>query len=149
MAPRPTEVRAVRALLEGPAADVEELAARVIEAIDEARASRPGFIVVKAFQGLLAPSYGPFATQLKAQTAVDKGLVPIITGEHYGIGKLWSEKHAVQSLAAADAPVQLTKKNKDRGIHPVPYPADDDKSRRRYQRMTKAQKQAEYEVRMP
>lgn len=147
MPARPTEVRAVRALLEGPADDAEELAERVIEALDEARASRPGFIIVQAYEGRLAYAYGPYPTQLKAEQAISKGLVPIVLGE-YGICKLWSEKHAEKAIAAADEPVQLTTRAKDRGRHPVPYAADDHRSRRRYQRMSKQQKLDEYDRRL-
>lgn len=147
MAPRPTEVRAVVGLLEGPAADVEELAKRVIEAMDEARTDRASFVVVVAHQGKLVRSYGPYATQKQAEKAL--GSLPVIAGEAYGICKQWSHRHAEKALEAADMPVHLTRKNTDRGPHPVPYPAEDRKSRKRYERMSNRQRSEEYDARMP
>lgn len=140
--PRPTEVKAIVALLEGEAEDVEELAVRVIQTLDEARADRPGFIVVKAHQGQLTYAYGPWATRLQAEKGLAKGLA--IEGESYGICKLWSPLHAEKAQEAADAPVRLADVPHK---HPVPYGPDETAKRRRYQNMTEAQKRQEFERR--
>jgi hypothetical protein len=65
MAARPTEIRLVAGLLEEPAEDVEELAKRVIEALDEDRTKRPSYVFQVAAEGM-AFDVGPFATRAAA-----------------------------------------------------------------------------------
>lgn len=106
--PRPTEVRAVAALLQEPAEDAEELAGRIIQALEDLRADRPSWAVVVATgDGHLMYAYGPFATQKQAESAVAKGKVPLIKGQRFGICKLWSERHAEKAVEAADEPVRM------------------------------------------
>lgn len=106
--PRPTEVRAVAALLQEPAEDAEELAGRIIQALEDLRSDRPSWAVVVATgDGRLMYAYGPFGTQKQAETAVAKGKVPLIEGQRFGICKLWPERHAEKAVEAADEPVRM------------------------------------------
>jgi len=67
---RPTEVKAVVALLEAEADDVEELAERIIAALDEARAKREWYVAVARIPvGHGHVTYlasGPFTTRRQA-----------------------------------------------------------------------------------
>lgn len=59
---RPLEVRLVASLLQEPAEDAEELAGRIIEALDESREKRDLYVVVARAAGFLT-AYGPFGTR--------------------------------------------------------------------------------------
>lgn len=149
MVARPTEIKAVAELLQGPADNANDLAKKVIEALDDLRRDRPSFIIVKAFGRALLYSYGPFPTRNKAEHAMKRGIIPIIEGESWAIGKLWSETKAEESRRKADAPVQLTLKNKDQGRHPVPYSADEAAEKKRYATMSRAERKREFQRRLP
>lgn len=69
MAPRPTEVKAVEALLHEPAEDARELAVRVIEALDELRAERPFYVAAVGSEDATW-AYGAFATARQAEKAL-------------------------------------------------------------------------------
>lgn len=139
-------------LLESPAADVVALAKQVINAVHDARREREFWgIAVATSGGHLRAFYGnqDWVTKDQAEKALEKGTLPILEGEGYAIVRVYSLAHVDSVIADVDGPVQLTLRNKDRGIHPVPYASHDDKSRRRYQRMSKREKYEEYDRRMP
>lgn len=84
---RPTEVRAVAALLDSPAESVEQLATDVIAAIDELRAKRTDYVIVVQHSGW-APffaAYGPYLTKTAAQKDVGKSVIASTVGERYVI----------------------------------------------------------------
>lgn len=80
MGARKHELRAVEALLHEPAEDSVELAESIIATLDETRASRVDWAVV-VFNKHTARSYGPWPGRKSAQQAVDRGRVPILSGE--------------------------------------------------------------------
>lgn len=63
---RPTEVKAVAALLNEPADDVNDLAKAVIRKLDEMRATRKQYVIVHP-QGRLLSTYGPYDTVKEAE----------------------------------------------------------------------------------
>lgn len=143
MPPRPTEVKAILALLEGPADNAEELAKRIITTLDEKRADRPEWIIVKAYRGMLVCAYRSFPTQRKAEDALSK--LPLIGGEQYGTCRAWSMEHVDKAMKAADKPVRLKEVPRH---HPTPYGPGEEDLRRQFGLKTPAQKQAEFRRRV-
>lgn len=72
---RPTEHRAIVALLDAPAESVEELATDVIQKIDELREARPDFFVVVVDPGVGVKLIGPYLTKNAAHKAIASGEV--------------------------------------------------------------------------
>lgn len=88
MAPRPTEIKAVVALLEDEHPDVEILARLVIQTVDDLRAGRSFYTVVTQYKynldefdgyGYVTWANGIFPTANKARQAVEKGEVHTMT----------------------------------------------------------------------
>ena len=79
---RPTERRAVAELLSEPADDAEELAGRIITALDGLRGQRPFAVVVTQVDGQPAVTWGngPYSTEQQARKSVEKGTVPVVSG---------------------------------------------------------------------
>lgn len=72
---RPTEHKAVVALLSEPADSVGELATDVIHAIDRLRAERKDWFVMVNDPGVCIHLHGPYVTKAAAQKAIEKGEV--------------------------------------------------------------------------
>lgn len=71
---RPTEVKAVAALLNEPATDEYELAETIMHKINELRAKRKDYVVFMYDNGI--PSvWGPFDTQNAAKKAIGNSIV--------------------------------------------------------------------------
>jgi hypothetical protein len=68
---KPTEVRMVAELLLGEAEDAEDLAARIIVALGEARAGREQWVAVAQVLGFVIAS-GPWPTKLQAEKDLKK-----------------------------------------------------------------------------
>lgn len=79
---RPTEHRAVLALLDAPAESVEELATDVIQAIDELRAKRRDWVVVVHDPGVCVHVHGPYVTQAAAQRDIGRNVFAASDGAH-------------------------------------------------------------------
>lgn len=71
---RPTEVRALAALLNEPADSSEDLARRCVETLDDLRAKRKEYVVVVNDSGLLS-AWGPYATVKECQRAVGDPII--------------------------------------------------------------------------
>ena len=83
---RPTEVRAITALLEADHPDVETLAKRVIEELDAVRLTRPTFVIRLAWDDAERFGVGPFENRQQARTHLigtrDRaGIVPGLSRE--------------------------------------------------------------------
>ena len=85
---RPTEHRAIVKLLNEPAESVEELAAEVIIAIDELRATRKDYVVVVYDPGVAVHIHGPYITKNAAQRDIGKNVYAASEGAKYGIFQL-------------------------------------------------------------
>lgn len=73
---RPTEVRAVAALLNDPADDVETLAEDVIRKLDELRAKRDVWVVLVRYPDSGIPGvFGPYDTENQANRAMGRDIV--------------------------------------------------------------------------
>lgn len=59
---RPTEFKAVLALISAPAESEEELATRVIETLDELRSQRTDYVTVVQYHPTAHLVYGPYTT---------------------------------------------------------------------------------------
>jgi hypothetical protein len=94
MAPRPSDVRAIEALLLSPAEDAAELARSVIEALDALRAERETYAVVAVAPYGVSWSYGPFATRHQAERAISKG-VGVIDGGKTGVHVVYPMRQQV------------------------------------------------------
>jgi hypothetical protein len=75
MAPKPTEIKMVAALLEEEHPDAQSLARSIILALDEKRLSDPQFILGTMYDGLPLV-WGPFATANQAAKAASKLAMP-------------------------------------------------------------------------
>lgn len=73
---KPTEVRAVAALLDDPADDVHELAASVVAKLNELRESEAAWVAVCVSRGKLVAVYGPYASHTSARADVVRGKLP-------------------------------------------------------------------------
>lgn len=83
---RPTEVKAITALLEAEHPDVETLAKAVIETLDELRLSRPTYVIRLAWDDETRFAIGPFENRQQARyhlagTQDRAGIVPGLTKE--------------------------------------------------------------------
>lgn len=74
MALRPSEVKAVAAILDEPADDVTDLARRVITTINESRTARKEFVVVLISDGIVS-TWGPYDTVKQAEKAVGRHII--------------------------------------------------------------------------
>jgi hypothetical protein len=72
---RPTEVKAITALLEAEHPDVESLAKRVIETLDQLRLTRPSYAIRLAWDDDSRFGIGPFENRQRARQHL-KTLVP-------------------------------------------------------------------------
>lgn len=94
MAPRPTEVKALVALLSEEHEDVEELAKTVILRLDELRKDRPQYVVGARF--IRGDStghtmiYGPYPTPKGAEKVGTKLVAPS-AGSSWGVYRLYPE----------------------------------------------------------
>jgi hypothetical protein len=70
---RPTEWKAIIALLNDPADSVEDLATDVIQKIDALRADRKDYFVLIHDPGVCTHLHGPYITKNAAHKAVEKG----------------------------------------------------------------------------
>lgn len=94
---RPTEHKAVMALLDAPAESVAELATDVIMAIDDLRSKRSDWVVVVRDPGTGVFVWGPFITKNAALKAIERAEIfaskpgataftrPLITSADEGI----------------------------------------------------------------
>lgn len=98
---RPTEVKAVVALLEQPAESVTELAKAIIATVDEARQDRTDYVVVRQLNGL-ADGFGPYATYAQAAKAIEGNKIPAIDGTRFFALPVRSPHQAEQAFAQAD-----------------------------------------------
>jgi len=78
---RPTEVKAITALLEADHPDVESLARAVIETLDELRLTRPSYLIRLAWDDDERFGIGPFENRQQARshligTKTQAGIVP-------------------------------------------------------------------------
>lgn len=71
---RPTEVKAIVALLNEPADDVNELAKDVIRAIDQCRYDRKEYVVTLLDGGIVS-TWGPYATIKEATSRVGSFII--------------------------------------------------------------------------
>ncbi|HET6915519.1 MAG TPA: hypothetical protein VFH56_05460 [Acidimicrobiales bacterium] len=76
---RPSETKAVVALLMEPADDVNELAKQIIKTVDESRQDRTDYVVVVQTGGL-AHGYGFYPTVNACERAIKSGKIPSIDG---------------------------------------------------------------------
>ena len=70
---RPTEHKAIVALLDAPAASVEDLATDVILKIDELREARADWYIVKVDPGVAVTLHGPYLTRNAAKKEIERG----------------------------------------------------------------------------
>lgn len=74
---RPTEVRAVAALLEEPAEDADELAGRIIETLDELRLKRDSFALLYLEPNTrTVVAFGPYGTQNAGERDIKRLVSP-------------------------------------------------------------------------
>lgn len=71
---RPTEHKAVVALLDAPADSVEELATDVIQCIDTLRSKRTDWVLVVIDPGVCVHVHGPYLTKAAAQKDIGKSV---------------------------------------------------------------------------
>lgn len=100
---RPSEIRAVAALLMEPADDINELAKAIIQAVDESRQDRTDYLVCRRY-GQMVDAYGPYATQNQAEKAVQGGKIPAIDGTQFYVLPMYNPKRADDAWAKTDAP---------------------------------------------
>lgn len=94
---RPTEHKAVVALLSQPAESVEDLASEVIITLDEMRAKRDDWYLIVNDPGVCVHLHGPYTTKAAALKEIERGdvyaaspgakalIVPIIRSTDEGI----------------------------------------------------------------
>lgn len=70
---RPSEFKAVVALLDAPAESVEDLATDVILKIDELRALRTDWFVIVVDPGVCVHLHGPYITKRAAEKEIEAG----------------------------------------------------------------------------
>lgn len=70
---RPTEHKAVVALLDAPSPSVEDLATDVILKIDALRAERKDWYVIVVDPGVCVHLHGPYVTKNAAKKEIDRG----------------------------------------------------------------------------
>ena len=70
---RPTEHKAIVALLDAPADSVEDLATDVLLKIDELREARPDWFIVKVDPGVAVTLHGPYITRNAAKKEIERG----------------------------------------------------------------------------
>ena len=70
---RPTEAKAIIELLDSPADSVEELAVSVIAKIDELRAKRQDWFILKYDPGVCISLHGPYLTKNAASKEIASG----------------------------------------------------------------------------
>ena len=100
---RPTEVKAIAALLTEGADSPEALAKAVIDKLDELRTDRPWFTVVSIMSDRWATGCGPFVTDNKARQALEQLKIPAAgLARVNAIVKTWSPRHAEQALERAN-----------------------------------------------
>lgn len=71
---RPTEVKAIAALLNEPADSVEDLARQVLARVDELRAGRKEYVVV-LLDGRIVSTWGPYDTVKEAEKRVGRHII--------------------------------------------------------------------------
>lgn len=98
---RPSEIKAVVALLMDPADDVTELAKAIIKTVDESRQDRTDYLAVVQ-NGGLANAYGPYATYNQAAKAIEGGKLPAVDGSRWFVVPVRHPSQADTALAAAD-----------------------------------------------
>lgn len=92
---RPTEVKAVAALLDSPADDVTDLARTVIQTLDEMRAARDVYVILLHNPGVGIVAFGTFDTRKQAERFMQKEVGAATEGARAGIRKLikeWGEE---------------------------------------------------------
>lgn len=70
---RPTEHKAIVALLDSPADSVEDLATDVLLTVERLRADRKDYYVAVVDPGVCVHLHGPYVTKAAAQKAIEKG----------------------------------------------------------------------------
>jgi hypothetical protein len=80
---RPTEHKAVLALLDAPAESVEQLACDVIVALDEQRAKRTDFVTVVQHAPGCVVVYGPYVTRNAAEKDIGRSVIADRVGVRY------------------------------------------------------------------
>lgn len=106
MTPRPSEVKAIAALLQEGAETPEALAKQVIAEVDRLRTDRKTFMVVAQYQAADTPwylAYGPYATAKQAEKATAKGL-PIMPPAKVAVVPTYNPGHAETVWADTDKP---------------------------------------------
>lgn len=95
---RPTEVKALAALLTKGGEGPEDLAKRAIELLDRLREDRVFYAAVTKFgEGLFG--YGPYSTRNQAMTAATKGKIPMVAHtQNCAIVPVYSQRHAQKAL---------------------------------------------------
>lgn len=82
---RPTEKRMIADLLLEPAEDAEELAERIIRALDEKRQDDKQYVVIVVDPGVGTYVYGPFPGRKSALNAIGKRVVAASEGAKGGV----------------------------------------------------------------
>lgn len=98
MTPRPTEIKAIAALLAEGADSPEDLAKTVIRELDVLRTDRVTYTVVCEWVGPVLIGYGPYPTANAARKAVEQGKVPAARHGRNGIVPVYAPRHAEQSI---------------------------------------------------
>lgn len=98
---RPTEVRALVALLNQPADSVEELAKTLIRTLDELRQDRTDYLVLRKM-GPMLDCYGPYVTANAAAKAVESGKIPALDGASFRVVPLRTPHAAEEAFRKAD-----------------------------------------------
>ena len=99
MTARPSEIRAVAALLEAGDDTPESLAKAVINEVDRQREDRVQHVVACACKGGAVFAYGPYPTTNAATRAVLDGKVPMASvADRVALAELRSAEYAARSI---------------------------------------------------